>query len=449
MAFIIDKQTLDDLNIIGKRRGDAIYSLFNKTQTRGGAQVLEEMFLYPLADRQKIHQRSEIIQYFQEKNVAFPFGNEAFDAIEHYLENTDQRTRIAAEEDTLKRKLRGYVGADTEYEMLHKGIVAAIEIFNGLHDFLRTIDTEHTTRAYRLEAREMQTLLADEQFAWMYEEKGSRKLAYARAAEYDQTLRFVARDKMKKLLYYIYHIDVYIAVARVAAARGFAFAHALETGENTLSIEGMFHPLLTNPVSNRLQVDRSSNVIFLTGANMAGKSTFMKTLGVVMFLAHMGFPVPAGSMAFSVRSGMFTTINLADNLNMGYSHFYAEVLRLKKVAEQVSRTEDLFVIFDELFRGTNVKDAYDATVAVTEAFAEKRNCIFIISTHIIEAGETLREKCDNINFVYFPTVMKGNIPGYTYQLTPGITNDRHGMMIINNERIIDIIKGRRHHLKLV
>jgi DNA mismatch repair ATPase MutS len=125
------------------------------------------------------------------------------------------------------------------------------------------------------------------------------------------------------------------------------------------------------------------------------------------------------------------------------------VLRLKKVAEQVSRTEDLFVIFDELFRGTNVKDAYDATVAVTEAFAEKRNCTFIISTHIIEAGEALREKCDNINFVYFPTVMKGNIPGYTYQLTPGITNDRHGMMIINNLRIIEIIKSRRHHLKIV
>jgi DNA mismatch repair ATPase MutS len=146
---------------------------------------------------------------------------------------------------------------------------------------------------------------------------------------------------------------------------------------------------------------------------------------------------------------MFTTINLADNLNMGYSHFYAEVLRLKKVAEQVARTENLIVIFDELFRGTNVKDAYDATVAVTAAFAEKRNCTFIISTHIIEAGEVLREKCDNINFVYFPTVMNGNKPGYTYQLSAGITNDRHGMMIINNEDIIGIIKSRQQRLKLV
>jgi len=176
---------------------------------------------------------------------------------------------------------------------------------------------------------------------------------------------------------------------------------------------------------------------------MAGKSTFMKTFGICVFLAHMGFPVPAQKMEFSVQNGLFTTINLPDNLNMGYSHFYAEVLRVKKVAECVSRTHNLIVVFDELFRGTNVKDAYDATVAVTEAFAANRDCTFIISTHIMEAGETLRGLCNNINFTYLPTIMEGNIPRYTYRLQEGITNDRHGMMIINNEHIIDIIKSRK------
>jgi DNA mismatch repair protein MutS len=449
MAFATDKQTLDDLNIFGKHRGSTIYNLFNKTHTRGGAQVLEDMFLYPLSDVDAINRRSSIIQYFQQKKVDFPFRNEAFDAIEHYLGNTDERTQIAAEEDTLQRKLRNYMGADTEYELLHKGIVAAIEVFNGLHSLLQAIDTTHAPPAYGEEIRQMQGLLADEQLHWMYAEKGSKKLAYSKAAKYDQALRFAARDKMKKLLYYIYNMDVYIAVARVAGARHFAFARALNTRENTLRIDDMYHPQLTNPVCNSLQVNRNSNVIFLTGANMAGKSTFMKTLGITLFLAHMGFPVPAKHVEFTVQQGMFTTINLADNLDMGYSHFYAEVLRLKKVAEQVARTEKLVVIFDELFRGTNVKDAYDATVAVTAAFAEKRNCTFIISTHIIEAGETLRGQCATINFVYFPTVMQGKVPEYTYKITPGITNDRHGMMIINNENIIGILKSRQQKLKLV
>lgn len=175
---------------------------------------------------------------------------------------------------------------------------------------------------------------------------------------------------------------------------------------------------------------------------MAGKSTFMKSFAISIFLAHVGFPVPAGRMEFSVREGMFTTINLPDNLSMGYSHFYAEVLRLKRVAQEVRKTPNLVIIFDELFRGTNVKDAYDATLAVTEAFSEIRNCTFMISTHIIEVGEVLKERCSNIKFIYLPTVMEGSKPVYTYRLEPGITNDRHGMIIINNERIIETIEGK-------
>ena len=65
---------------------------------------------------------------------------------------------------------------------------------------------------------------------------------------------------------------------------------------------------------------------------------------------------------------------------MGYSHFYAEVLRVKFVASEVAAGKNMVIILDELFKGTNVKDAYDATVAVIEAFSIHQNCSFIIST---------------------------------------------------------------------
>jgi DNA mismatch repair ATPase MutS len=158
-------------------------------------------------------------------------------------------------------------------------------------------------------------------------------------------------------------------------------------------------------------------------------------------MAHMGFPVAAKEMQFSVRNGLYTSINVPDNLSMGYSHFYAEVLRVKHIAQEVSRGNNLVVIFDELFKGTNVKDAYDATLSVTEAFATYRNCFFIISTHIIEVGEALKPHGDQIHFRYMPTVMAGAIPQYTYLLTEGITNDRQGMMIIENEGIVGMLKG--------
>jgi DNA mismatch repair ATPase MutS len=125
---------------------------------------------------------------------------------------------------------------------------------------------------------------------------------------------------------------------------------------------------------------------------------------------------------------------------MGLSHFYAEVLRVKMVAEEVSKEKDLVIIFDELFKGTNVKDAYDATLAVTAAFSEFRNCFFIISTHIIEAGEVLQTQQANIQMLYLPTIMNGNIPAYTYKLQPGISSDRHGMMIIENEGILEMLE---------
>ena len=157
---------------------------------------------------------------------------------------------------------------------------------------------------------------------------------------------------------------------------------------------------MKNAVPNSIHVTTDSNIIFLTGANMAGKSTFMKSLSIAMFLAHAGFPVAAKKMEFAVLDGVYTTINLPDNLGMGASHFYAEVLRVKKMAQELSLKKDLFIVFDELFRGTNVKDAYEATIAITTAFAKKRKSIFVISTHIIEAGDVLKEKCSNISFVY-------------------------------------------------
>ena len=80
-------------------------------------------------------------------------------------------------------------------------------------------------------------------------------------------------------------------------------------------------------------------------------------------------------------------------------------------------------------------------LAVTEAIAERKNCAFMVSTHIIEVGQELGKRCDNVTFEYLPTVMKGKLPTYTYKLEPGITSDKHGMIIINNEKIIEIIKG--------
>jgi DNA mismatch repair protein MutS len=444
MSFTTDKQTLDDLNIFGKRGSRSIYEIFNRTSTRGGADILEQMFRYPLSKEEDINRRSEIIRYFGSLRAAFPFQSDLFDTTEQYLSSTDERSKLSQEDNTLGRKFNSLMGTDTEYKLLAQGVSATIEILISLSRLVESIRSSAVATPYRDDINDMEGILHDPELDKLVKENASGKLSYAVVADYDKLLRYVHRDKIKKLLFHIYTLDVYIAVAKVAAERKFVFPQAVNREQHIIKLEGVYHPQLSNPVPNTLHITPQSNIVFLTGANMAGKSTFMKSLGIALFLAHMGFPVAAAKMEFSVRDGIYTTINLPDNLSMGYSHFYAEVLRVKKVAQQLSQSKNLFIIFDELFRGTNVKDAYEATVAITAAFAQKRNCMFVVSTHIIEAGEVLKEKCDNINFTYLPTRMKDNKPVYTYTLEPGITADRHGMIIINNEGIIDIIRSRTH-----
>ncbi len=442
MHFNTDKQTLDDLNIFGKPGRDSIYTIFNNTHTRGGAGMLEQMFLYPLSDATAINNRSHTIQFFSSAGTSFPFNSALFDSAELYLQMEDERTRLPREPGTIGGKIRHLIGEDHQYKIISNGVSAMIEILHLLKDFVQSISKTASQTPYAQVLQELEKLLNDDDLAPVMQEKSKGRLSYHLTARYDDLLRFRSRNTLRRILFHIYHIDVYISVAKVARVHNFVFPEAMDRELHTVYLEDVYHPQVKNAVGNTLSITPDNNIIFLTGANMAGKSTFMKSLGIAMFLAHIGFPVAAKKMSFSVRDGIYTTINLSDNLSTGSSHFYAEVLRIKKVAQELGVSKNLFIIFDELFRGTNVKDACEATIAITEAFAARKNCMFVVSTHIIEAGEVLKERCRNIFFTYLPTTMRDNVPVYTYKLAPGITADRHGMIIINNEGILDIINNR-------
>jgi len=441
MLFTTDKQTQEDLNIYGKQGKDSILSLFNRTSTLNGGRILEEMFNYPLSDAEAINKRVGIIKYLKAAATAFPFNSVLFDQAEQYLANTDERSKLSAEKPSLEKRLTSLVATDADYKVIDSGVMALIEIAKHLDSLLKnTLFAAGSPFKSDTESVSISGLLTEEPVNLLLRETPKHKFSREKLATFDTLLRFRHRDTIQRILRYVYQLDVYITIAKVATERGFVFPVAVAREEHIVKIESFYHPQLKNAIANSLEITPDKNIIFLTGANMAGKSTFMKSLGIAMYLAHMGFPVAAKKMEFSVRDGIYTTINLPDNLGIGASHFYAEVLRIKKVARELSTGKNIFVIFDELFRGTNVKDAYEATIAITSAFAKKCNSMFIISTHIIEAGDVLRERCPNIEFKFLPTRMDGTIPVYTYTLETGITDDRHGMIIINNEGILELLK---------
>lgn len=438
-SFITDKQTLDDLNLLGRYKNNSVLHLFNQTKTAGAERMLENMFQQPLVNVEEINKRSEIIAYFQDKALLFPFDVELLQTAENYLSGAAGAHILVAAAQTGRRKALYYLGLKVEHDLVAKGLAAAVKTLRSIDEFVAGLWQEDPQGPFAAQLQKVKVIFESPKLKWLQKAALQEEFSFLQTTQFDYLLRSALREEMEAILQMVHTIDLYISVSAVSASKSFSYAKALPSDQHVLNITDGFHPCLERAVPNSVKLDESSNVIFLTGANMAGKSTFMKSFGISIYLAHMGFPVPAKSMSFSVKEGIYTSINVPDDLNMGYSHFYAEVLRVKKIAEEVSSPKNLIVIFDELFKGTNVKDAYDATLAVSEVFAEHRNCFFIISTHIVEVGEALGQRSDNIQFTYMPTEMQGKIPVYSYRAKEGISSDRHGMMIIENEKILEII----------
>ncbi|NML22278.1 DNA mismatch repair protein [Pseudoflavitalea sp. G-6-1-2] len=439
MSFLIDKQTADDLNLLGKYKPNAIFGMFNKVKTAGGERLMENWFRHPLTDADAINQRSAMFSRFGEMAIEFPASGNAVEVMENYLNSGAPGNRFAAPVSVMSKRAAHTLGLNKEYRQFAESLCVTIEVLNKFRGCFNGMADKHRDMLSGVFG-EACSILNNAELKWLREEAGKKELPLSKILRYDNVLRFHLRAKLENVLRAIYLLDCCIAVAATAGERQLVYAHALPKERSCIRIDDCRHPGIKKAVGNSADMHHHSNVLFLTGANMAGKSTFMKSFAIAVFLAHMGFPVAARSMEFSVRDGIYTSINVPDDLEQGFSHFYAEVRRVKMVAETVAAGKHMLIIFDELFKGTNVKDAYDATLAVTEAFAAYRKCCFIISTHIIEVTEPLRERCSNLQFVYLPTIMEGQVPKYTYRLKTGVTEDRHGMMIIENERIIDIIR---------
>ena len=437
MAFNIDKQTLEELNLTGKFRTGSVYALFNKVKTNGGERLLDHMFRHPLEDDLSINERSRIFRFFGEAAFSFPFDVQQLNQMREHIDSAVSKNAMLVFARTLIKKILAGLTRDERYRKSVQGLQACIMTLHKCHQFVYDMRSDSPLASRIAQIRQ---ILSDKRIEHLRQVDIYKSLSIQTLAYYEHLLKGELREQMEDILSFIYEIDLFIAVSAVAKARNFHYAAALPPAANLLSATNLRYPAIENAIGNDLQMAEHSNVLFLTGANMAGKSTLMKSIGIGLYLAHMGFPVAAEQMEFSVRQGLYSSINVSDNIGLGYSHFYAEVVRVKQAAEAAASGKRLLLMFDELFKGTNVKDAYDGTLAITRSFADYTDCLFIVSTHIIEVGEALKDK-DNVQFVFMPTIMEGSVPRYTYKLREGITEDRQGMMIIRNEGILEMVNS--------
>jgi hypothetical protein len=208
----------------------------------------------------------------------------------------------------------------------------------------------------------------------------------------------------------------------------------LDSKSTLFDARGLGHPLIKaeHKICNDLELNEQRRIVILTGSNMAGKSTFLRTVGVNLCLAYAGAPVNAERLRTSLFR-IFTCIKVSDSVQDGLSYFYAEVKRLKLLLSATETEDDLPVMFliDEIFRGTNNRERHIGSHAFIRALASRRNALGLIATHDLELTKLADEIPGIANFHFREEVGDGKMV-FDYQLRPGpcpTTNALHIMRI--------------------
>jgi DNA mismatch repair protein MutS len=251
-------------------------------------------------------------------------------------------------------------------------------------------------------------------------------------------VRYHYKQNILELINIYSKLDAWYGMASAMQHYKLVFPEFVDSSQPLISAKQLYHILLPQPVAYDITLNPESNFMFLTGANMAGKSTFIKSVGTAVFLAHAGMGVPAQQMQLSLFDGLLSNINVTDNIAKGESYFYNEVQRIKATITKINDGRKWLILIDELFKGTNVQDAMKCSSTVIEGLLKIKNSLFILSTHLYEIGDSLKQY-PNISFNYFETTVINDQLHFSYQLKEGISNDRFGYLILRTEGVIDML----------
>jgi DNA mismatch repair protein MutS len=229
--------------------------------------------------------------------------------------------------------------------------------------------------------------------------------------------------------------EAYLSISKGIVEHGFVFP-SFET--STFSIQGIYHPLLKNPVRN--DITATHNVILLTGPNMSGKSTFLKAISLCVYLSHTGLAVPATKAIIPFFDSMSVAINLTDSIVSGYSHFMSEIITLKNVLEEALNGAKCFAVFDELFRGTNIEDALEISSATIKGLTKFTNSYFFISTHLHQLQALEEIAHGKVATCFIECELKEDTPTFTYQLKPGWSDLKIGRILFEKEGLNNMLK---------
>lgn len=437
-----DKTTLKDLSIFTSDGSGGVFELIDRTTSLAGKDTLRKHIHHPPDTAENLIATQEAIKFWSTHLHLWPqiISNGTIVMLEKFFESADNvsapPTGITLMMGTMMQK----VFNKQQYFLTKFSLSHLSDFLKGCRQLADMADNETVPPALKNEldaiSKELEHRLADKMM------EVSTDAKYSVLAQ----LNYQARREMKSTIYRLIthyaRLDAWQSMARATNEHKWVFPDILPAMPIRFEMEQLYHPLIQKPIGYDIAFDNSRNFLVLTGANMSGKTTFMRSLGVGALMAHLGMGVPAKALRISFLQGIITNMHVEDNILKGESYFFAEVQRMKQTAEKLQQHKPHLVLMDELFKGTNVHDAYECTKAVMDGLLNHNHHLMILSTHLYEVAHQFAEN-RAILFSYFETELDPDGSyRFTYQLKTGISNDRIGYRILQKEGVISLLKKK-------
>jgi DNA mismatch repair protein MutS len=422
------------INVHDLNLEEEVLPLFDFTFNALSGKEVREMVTVPLGSTEEILFRQKVLKGFiGNRELLKDYSFSRFDLTEVYnfFESVTAGNFIGV---LMHRRL---IFAEKERNQKRGKLILLILLFHKIQtDYTSKLDRKLFPKDYGIELQMLNAFLVDFNLDYYEMIFRKKKIRIRHIVELMKIItEKVTNGQAAAFFNRWFLFEGYLSVSNGIAHHGFVFPTFDDTH---FSIEGLFHPLLKNPVRNNITANK--NVILLTGPNMSGKSTLLKSVSLCVYLAHAGLAIPASKASLPFFNTISVAINLTDSIVSGYSHFMSEIVTLKNVLNDAVSGVKCFAVFDELFRGTNIEDALEISTATIKGLVHFPNSLFIISTHLHQLKDIDPIRNSQVTTCYIECGLRDNIPAFTYQLKEGWSDLKLGRILFEKEGLYKMLE---------
>jgi DNA mismatch repair protein MutS len=434
----VDITTYNDLSVFHSEEEFSIFHKLNFTKTEEGKDWLYRFFKTPFSDAKLIVETQNIVRRILESESEWPtsISNGTIMVITRFYESSIDTIPSSP---NFMEALTYKMFHAPDFSLVRYSLIHFADFLRGMRKLVELFDKDSTPPSLRRFMSRAKDLIGRSLAAELAGTRPNIKFSYSQTVKYGKFIRYEYKNNLYELISIFGRLDAWYSMAMAMKTYNLVMPSVNENSHPFVNAKELYHILLPAPVPYDIGMNVDSNFVFLTGANMAGKSTFIKAVGSAIFMAHLGMGVPAKEMSLTVFDGLLSNINVVDNILKGESYFFNEVQRIKNTILKINDGRKWLVLIDELFKGTNVQDAMKCSSTVVKGLIKISSSLFILSTHLYEIGEELTAY-PNISFKYFETAVLEDQLKFSYQLKDGISNDRIGYVILKRERVVEMLE---------